>query len=479
MIYRMRMQSSHRRQLQELLSDHSREQACFLLCRQAIADDETLLLVVKVLALEAADLTVHRPDQLSVSPTAMLRIARLAQREDAAVCMVHTHPGSLDDVAFSRADDIGNLRTFQFFHRMVPGQHHSCLVWSGNLEHTAGRIYRSDSTWSVLGSVDIVSGENWNRYIDHAQLSAAFDTALFDRQARLLGEAGQAIISNMKIGIVGCGGIGSVAATLLVHSGIRNFTLIDFDHAEPSNLPRLLGATYDDAHHYIRKTAILQRVIKAVYPGAVVRTFNAPVEDPLMLKALVGLDGIVCGTDDTTSRAFLNQLCHQYYVPVLDLGVQFVVDPGSGKVISNVGKINFMRPGNPCLQCIGHVNPQVLAEEALDKESLEHRRNEGYLRGSDVHEPAMMTFNMQVAARGVQALLSWFSGFQPIPVEQFERYDFLGTANRGLASITRTRRSHGCPLCGPDSHLQGRGYTHPMLVAPRPAARFKRTNCNE
>jgi molybdopterin/thiamine biosynthesis adenylyltransferase len=319
-----------------------------------------------------------------------------------------------------------------------------------------------------MGSVDVVSGENWNRYSDHVDLSAAFDTALFDRQARLLGEAGQAIISNMKIGIVGCGGIGSVAATLLVHSGIRNFTLIDFDHAEPSNLPRLLGATYDDAHHFIRKTDILQKVIKAVCPEAVVRTLEAPVEDPVLLQALVGLDAIVCGTDDTTSRAFLNQLCHQYYVPLLDLGVQFVVDPGTGKVVSNVGKINFMRPGDPCLLCIGHVNPQVLAEEALDKETREHRRNEGYLRGSDVHEPAMMTFNMQVAARGVQALLSWFSGFQSIAVEQFERYDFLGTANRGLSSFTRKRRYHGCPLCGPDGQLLGRGDAHPMVVSPRP-----------
>mgnify|MGYP000867281297 CR=1 FL=1 len=470
MIYRMRMQSSHRRQLQELLSDRSREQACFLLCRQAIADDETLLLVVKVLALDATDLTVHRPDQLSVSPTAMLRIARLAQKEDAAVCMVHTHPGSLDDVAFSRADDIGNLRTFQFFHRMVPGQLHSCLVWSGNLEHTAGRIYQCDATWSVLGSVDIVSGENWNRYIDHTHRGAAFDSALFDRQARLLGEAGQAIISNLKIGIVGCGGLGSVAATLLVHSGIRNFTLVDFDRAEPSNLPRLLGATYNDAHHHVRKTEILQRVIKAVCPGAVVRTSEAPVEEPLLLKELFGLDAIICGTDDTTSRAFLNQLCHQYYVPLLDLGVQFVVDPETGEVVSNAGKINLTRPGDPCLLCIGHVNPQVLADEALDDETREHRRNEGYLRGGDVHEPAMMTFNMQVAARGVQVLVSWFSGFQPIPIEQFERYDFLGTANRGLSSFTRKRKSHGCPLCGPDSHLLGRGDAHPMVVAPRPRA---------
>lgn len=468
MTYRMRMQSSHRRQLQALLSDRSREQACFLLCRPAHAGSETLLLVVDVLALDAGDLAIHKPDQLSVAPSAMLRIARAAQAKEAAVCMVHTHPVSIGGVAFSHADDIGNIRTFDFFHRMVPGQLHSCLVWSGDLSNVAGRIYRADRTWSVLDSVDTVSGDNWQRHKDRSSLHGTFDQHVFDRQARLLGAAGQGIISALRIGVIGCGGVGTVAAQLLAHSGVRDLTLVDFDHAEPSNLPRLLGATAADVHHHVLKTALVERGIKAINADARVQRFELPVEDPVLLGALAGLDAIVCGTDDTTSRAYLNQLCHQYYVPILDLGVQFVVDPRTEQIVSNIGKVNLMRPGDACLQCIGHVNAHVLADEALDEEARERRRKEGYLRGAEEREPAMMTFNMQVASRGIQVLLAWFSGFQPISGELFERYDFLGLADRGLVCTTRKRALNGCALCSPSGTFHGAGDAHPMVVSPRP-----------
>lgn len=467
MTYRMRMQSSHRRQLQVLLSDRSREQACFLLCRQARAGDETFLLVIDVIPLEGNDLAVHKPDQLSVAPAAMLRVAREAKAKEAGVCMVHTHPISPGGVAFSRADDIGNLRTFEFFHRMVPGEPHSCLVWSGELAYVAGRIYRPDGTWSQMDSVEVVSGDNWARFKDRDVAGTAFDPSVFDRQARLLGAAGQAALSRLKIGVVGCGGIGSVVATLLAHSGILDFVLVDFDHAEPSNLPRLLGATVVDAHKGLLKTVIAERSIRAVCPSARVRRYEMAIEDPALLGALIGLDAIICGTDDTTSRAYLNQLCHQHYVPILDLGVQFVVEPASGQIVSNVGKVHLMCPGDVCLQCIGQVNPDVLADEALDDETRERRRNEGYLRGGDVPEPAMMVFNTQVAARGVQLLLSWFSGLQPVASELFERFDFLGLTNRGLISPTRKRSRDACYFCSPTAALLGAGDAHPMLTKPR------------
>lgn len=42
----------------------------------------------------------------------------------------------------------------------------------------------------------------------------------------------------IKIGIAGCGGIGSNVAMNLVRAGIKNFTLVDFDIIEKSNLNR-------------------------------------------------------------------------------------------------------------------------------------------------------------------------------------------------------------------------------------------------
>lgn len=45
-------------------------------------------------------------------------------------------------------------------------------------------------------------------------------------------------ISKVNIGIAGCGGLGSNCAHALVRLGFLNFTLVDFDKVEPSNLNR-------------------------------------------------------------------------------------------------------------------------------------------------------------------------------------------------------------------------------------------------
>lgn len=46
------------------------------------------------------------------------------------------------------------------------------------------------------------------------------------------------ILLTKKIGIAGCGGLGSNAAVALARVGVKNFVLVDFDVIEPSNLNR-------------------------------------------------------------------------------------------------------------------------------------------------------------------------------------------------------------------------------------------------
>ncbi len=53
-----------------------------------------------------------------------------------------------------------------------------------------------------------------------------------------LGEAKLAKIEQARIGIAGAGGLGSNCAACLARVGFRNFTIVDFDQIEPSNLDR-------------------------------------------------------------------------------------------------------------------------------------------------------------------------------------------------------------------------------------------------
>lgn len=469
MNYRMRMLAEHRCQLRELLSDTTREQACFLVCSSAQGNDEVILLVREVVPLLEGELRVHAPDQLSVEPTAMLRVGRKARQLGGSICMVHTHPMCAGEVSFSIADDYGNQRTFEFYSRMLPGQPNSCLVWDGALECVAGRVYESSTVWHAISSVEVVSDERRRVHRERAHRAFPIDAA-FDRQARLLGKEGQQALAGLRLGLCGAGGVGSVEAILAVHAGVRDFVLIDFDSVGPENMPRNIGATAEDVRIGARKTDIIRRYILAHAPEAKVAVINAPIEASEYLRDLVGLDGIVCTTDDTTSRAYLNQLSHQYYVPVLDLGVQFAADPNSGALVKEIGRCNLMLPGTPCMCCTGHVDPKRLAFEGLSRSEQEGRRQEGegYVAGADVPEPSMMVFNMQVAALGFQRLMEWATGLRPIDVASYDAFRFLGlNGERGVKPM-RKRSLPSCPFCGENAQLVGVGDAVPMLVAPRP-----------
>jgi sulfur carrier protein ThiS adenylyltransferase len=50
----------------------------------------------------------------------------------------------------------------------------------------------------------------------------------------------RARLAASKVAVIGCGGLGSNAAAMLLRSGVRTLTLIDFDVVEESNLNRQL-----------------------------------------------------------------------------------------------------------------------------------------------------------------------------------------------------------------------------------------------
>lgn len=467
---KLRFTEAHYRQVSQLLADMTREQCCFLVCGEGRGDGgETLLLTRAVLPLHAGDLLIHAPDQLSVDPRAMLRVTREAQAFGGTLCMVHTHPMAEGHVEFSLADEIGNRDTFRFFTRRLPGKANSCLVFDRSLKCVAGRVYSSASEWVEIDEVIVLSHQHRQDLTSWGKNTEMVIQEQFQRQALLLGEEGQRRVSQLEMAFVGCGGIGSVAAVAAAHSGVSKFMLIDFDVVGSTNLPRLIGTAPTDVGK--PKVDVAERYIRAHCPEASIRKYCFPIEEPEILPALASLDAIICGTDDTTSRAYLNQVCQQYYVPVLDLGLQFAADPDSGELIKEVGRANLILPGTPCLCCTGQVDPGVLRAEGLPPDERARQAAEGYVVGVDLTEPSMMVFNLQVVGRGMQHFIAWVTGLPGISyAEIFENFRFFGlTRNPGLQPV-RKRHQPGCIICGPESRVAGLGGGQAMFTRPRPRA---------
>ncbi|MFH1130029.1 MAG: ThiF family adenylyltransferase [Pseudomonadota bacterium] len=68
---------------------------------------------------------------------------------------------------------------------------------------------------------------------------------LFSRNRGVLSPEKQARLQNARVLVIGCGGIGGTVTTILARSGVCNFTLVDPDVFEPTNMNRQIGCFED------------------------------------------------------------------------------------------------------------------------------------------------------------------------------------------------------------------------------------------
>lgn len=440
MNYVLRMRVGHHRRLAALLrAAMPAESVAFLLCRRAPSADGVVFLVDEVIEVGPGAYVCRANDIASVAPLAMARVAQQARAGNRVIVMAHLHPMTADGVEFSQADYLGNRRSFGFFHRRVEQPEHIALVWNATVDQCAGRVYLKDGSAEALNSAVVVDDDHWREFIPGCQAPKE----QFARQAMLLGAAGQRLVGATTFAVIGLGGTGSLASMSLVHHGARRLVLVDDELLAESNLPRVPASAPTDVK--VRsKVNIARSYAMAHAPDIEVAAFMQNVEHELVLPFLVGCDVIVICTDNTTSRAYLNQLAQQYLIPLLDLGLQFSIGD-TGTVANEVGRINLVRPGTPCLWCSGHISSERLAAESVPK--AERAREGSYLRGIDDPQPSMLAFNMEVVGRGMQILLGFVTGLFRQAPDAYEQRSFLKP--RAGAMVRQVSKVHqaGCPIC--------------------------------
>ncbi len=156
------------------------------------------------------------------------------------------------------------------------------------------------------------------------------------------GEEGQKKLATARVGLVGCGALGSVIAGHLVRAGVGYLRLVDRDFLEMNNLQRQMLYTEDD---------VVARLPKAIAAAAHLRAANSEVTvDPVVadvnpfsiVQFAEGLDVLVDGTDNFATRYLLNDLA-------VSRGIPWVY----GGVIGASGMTLTVVPGEgPCLRCL-------------------------------------------------------------------------------------------------------------------------------
>ena len=146
---------------------------------------------------------------------------------------------------------------------------------------------------------------------------------LFERTIGLLGENCFNKIKNKKVLIFGVGGVGSSAFQALARTGIRNFSIVDFDVVAPSNLNRQILFSYDDIGK--NKVDVAKGYIENAVKDVTINVFNCKAQDYSFEN---DIDFVVDAIDDINGKLYIAKCCEERNIPIIiSLGMARRFDP--------------------------------------------------------------------------------------------------------------------------------------------------------
>ena len=249
--------------------------------------------------------------------------------------------------------------------------------------------------------------------------------------------------------------------SLLARLGVGFLALIDNDTIDTTNLNRVHGSRADDVSAKLAKVDILAREIEMWGLGTHVITRKAWVGDPSLRDVLRSCDVLFGCTDDNQGRLTMNRIAHFYGIPLVDLGLR-MRSAKSAADYEMTGRVTTVRPGVPCLMCLGVVNVQRAAAEGLqrnDSAEYERRKAEAYVDGGGDPAPAVVTFTTSIACAAVDELIQGLTGFrggEGMVHNRIRRFDRVEDRSMTCRPI------QGCPVCS-TSAIWGRGDVNPFL----------------
>lgn len=418
---------------QRLLQDTQREAFALLLGQSHRFEDYTVIKVV--------EMDIARPEDYTSQGIAHLRLKReyiydrlvKMQRQGHADTLidVHTHPFCTQGAAFSGVDDRDERVFHQWLGDTLDNVHYASIVLSQT--DYAARLWerRQNRLFAIPAQIKTQTvAEAWpcaqqppdKRPCEQNTFARATDAqqGFLARSVLALGlENLRRMTNDQRIAVVGVGGLGSIIAEHLVHSGFMHLDLIDHDVLEITNLNRIVGAYYRDAKAARLKVKTVQQHLQRINPFATIHAHPQRIEEDSLLPVLARADWIILATDDHASRFKTQEIALRFGIPLLSAGVNITVE--AGQISDMSGEVIIARQGDRlCLNCLGRISTTRLAAQAFPDlgKTLAAR---GYVSGAEVKEPAVKTLNALLATLSVDLLINQYTERQPhVPVWVYE-----------------------------------------------------------
>jgi len=184
-----------------------------------------------------------------------------------------------------------------------------------------------------------------------AAQSGPFSTAELERYARHIvlheiGGAGQQRLKKARVLVVGAGGLGSPLLLYLAAAGVGSIAVVDDDTVSLSNLQRQVLHTEDRIG--MPKVFSAQKGLAAINPHVEVLPFNSRLTEDNARDLMAGIDLVLDGSDNFTTRYLVNEICVAVGLPLISAAIS----QWEGQI-----SLYHAAKGAPCYACVFPQSP--------------------------------------------------------------------------------------------------------------------------
>ncbi|MCZ0933410.1 MAG: ThiF family adenylyltransferase [Oligoflexia bacterium] len=342
-------------------------------------------------------------------------------REGLSIFTIHSHPNGYN--RFSKTDDKNDTEMFHAInHWFEDGRLNSSAIMLPNGKIIA-RTVSDKGRFSPIQKVSVI-GENIKIWQQARERDTIPNYGL--RVSQTFGKGTFSLLKELKVGVIGCSGTGSIIVELLMRNCIGKLVLVDPQAVEEKNLNRIINAKKVDAEENMYKVETLKTAILETGIDIQVDTYIKDTNNKEVIEALTDCDVIFGCVDSATGRYHLECIATAYFIPYFDMGVYLKADNKGGISHADVAT-HYIHPESSSLITRGvYTSEQLTAEEwqKNDKDYYKKNRIAGYLEAVGEDQPAVISVNMLAVCLGFNDFLARLHKFRLDDNSQFNTQKF-------------------------------------------------------
>jgi molybdopterin/thiamine biosynthesis adenylyltransferase len=321
------------------------------------------------------------------------------------------------------------------------------MVFSGSGQVWAEESATESLQWSPISEI-VILGVDGRRVLVPVNISSPKAGLPDPRDARtavVIGDEAVATVRNLKVILIGLGGVGSAVARLLA-GYVDYLDLVDPDIIEAHNAPRLhFYAAGDEGQP---KVEVVRREILRAFPGSHVQTVQERFPSQNSLECFKRADFVFCCPDHNAVRYAVARDATRFMKPVIEVGCGG--RRKDGKIVALGYHVRLQVPCEACLACNG-----LDLSQLEDPSTTEMKRRIGYLNDEGVVPGELMPLTTKAAADAVEIFFRYTTGYaRSVPRNLY--FDALHF--RMLDATTAYEPQPDCTLCGSAAgNLKGAG----------------------